>query len=432
MLSSVDDTRLNTIVEAVLRELQSRAPEGSNPPAAAPARSGPAGARRTVSTSLQVAVLGAGHGGLAMAGHLALLGVPVRLFSFFERELEPVAQRGGVEVQGKEVSGFGRLEVVRTLDKAVQGADLIMIVSPAYTHATYAALLSGLLSDGQVVVLNPGRTGGALEFARVLRRYALRRRIYLAEAQTFIYASELRGPGKVEILKEKNRMRVAALPASDNGHVIPLLQQIYPQIEAAQNVLETSVNNVGGVNHPAVMLLNTATIERAARGEDLRFYRDMINPSICNLVMEKLDREKVAIGEKLGLDTWTTMYWYQESYGVTGNSLYEVYQNNHYYLGFHAPTHILGQNNILDEIPNSLVPLSLLARQLGLRAPTMESLIELASVMCEIDFWAEGRTMEKLGLAGLSPEEMLERVERQPLLGACQESGVCRVFPQYA
>ena len=251
----MNDNELESIVRNVIKELQSR-PDAE--PAVRPATL-PGGPNASRASNLNITVLGAGNGGLAMAGHLALMGNRVRLFSFFDRELAPVSN-GGIEILGKEVSGRAKVEITKSLDVAVKGANLIMIVSPAYTHVLYASLLAGLLEKEQIVVLNPGRTGGALEFGEVLRRYALRHRIYLAEAQTFIYAAETRAPGKVEILKEKFKMRVAALPATDNPNVIPVLQQIYPQIEAAQHVLETGLNNVGPVNHVAPMLLNTSIV----------------------------------------------------------------------------------------------------------------------------------------------------------------------------
>ena len=68
-----------------------------------------------------------------------------------------------------------------------------------------------LLADGQVVVLNPGRTGGALEFAQTLTRFACAADIVLGEVQTFVYAAESRGPAAVEILNEKFLVRAAAV-----------------------------------------------------------------------------------------------------------------------------------------------------------------------------------------------------------------------------
>jgi opine dehydrogenase len=190
--------------------------------------------------------------------------------------------------------------------------------------------------------------------------------------------------------------------------------------------METSINNVGPVNHPAPMLLNTSIIERSAAGEDLRFYRDLITRPIVEMVMEKIDEEKVSIGRAFGLDAWTCLDWYRESYGVTGPSLYDVYHNNPYYLGFHAPTDILQLNNILDEVPNSLVPLASFGDLVGIDTPAIDSLINLACTMIDIDFWSEGRTLESLGLAKMSPKEIIQFVEEADPYGRCKEGRLCR------
>jgi len=417
----MEKEKIDSIVKAVVDELGRRGqtPAGSSgsPPSSPPIKK----------NKLKIAVLGAGNSGMAMAGHLILKGFSVNLWSFFDFETGPVIQNGGIRMEGEVASGLAKPEMVTNcLDQAVKGVDLIMVNTPATVHRTLASIMVGLLRDGQIIVLNPGRTGGALEFARTLKRYAIRANVYLAEAQTFIYAAELRGPGAVEILKEKNKMRVAALPARTNRQVIDTLIQIYPQIEAGQNVIETSLNNVGPVNHPAPMLLNTSIIERSAAGEDLRFYRDLITRPIVEMVMEKIDEEKVAITKAFGLDAWTALDWYRESYGVTGPTLYDVYHNNPYYLGFHAPTDILQLNNVLDEVPNCLVPLSCFGDLMGIETTAIDSLINLACTMIDIDFWSEGRTLESLGLGGMSPQEIIQYVEEGDPFGRCKEGRLCR------
>jgi len=382
----------------------------------------------------KVAILGAGHGGTAMAGHLALLGFDVTVCSLYGRELDAVEEKGGAELVGEEVSGFGKYaRVERSIDKAIAGQDLIMIAAPGVAHRVYATLLAPILEDGQTVVLNPGRTGGALEFARVLERFACSADIVLGEVQTFVYAAESRGPGRVEILKEKFKVRAAAIPATDNGRFLSVLQGLYPQMEAGENVLETSINNVGGVIHPTVMLLNIHILEEAAAGADRRFYKNQVGPTVAGLVMEKLDAEKCAVGHALGLGgIWTTKQWYEESYHVTGESLWEAMQRNPYYEGFHASTHLLGYNHILDEVPNSLLPIPALGRALGVETPMTDAIVDLACAMCAIDFRAHGRTLEVLGLAGKSRDEMLAYVNSEPLGGRSRTVGIARPLPQFA
>jgi opine dehydrogenase len=208
-------------------------------------------------------------------------------------------------------------------------------------------------------------------------------------------------------------LRVAALPATDTPAVVETLRGLYPQIEPAESVLETSVNNVGGIVHPGAMLLNTAALERSAAGEDVRFYKHQVNRHIASLVMEKVDAERVAIGHALGLgDVWTILDWYRASYGVIGETLYEVLQNHPYYAGFHSPTHLLGYNHIPDEVPNSLVPLASLGESLDVPTPTIRALVDLACVMTDVDWWSEGRTVTSLGLDGLSAQEMRRFVDQ--------------------
>jgi opine dehydrogenase len=368
-----------------------------------------------------------------MSGHMSILGYQVTMWSPFSWEVQPVEESGGVEVIGPEVTGFGKVaKVTRSLDEAVKGADLIMIVAPALSHRPYASLLAPMLTNGQRILLNPGRTGGALEFARTLNRFACSANVILGETQTFIYAAERRGPNKVEILKEKFRMRAAALPSADNDALMEYVRDLYPQIEPAQNVLETSLNNVAPVVHPGTVMLNTQVIERTAAGEDLKFYKNQVTRTIASLVMEKVDREKQAVARALGLrEVWSLLDWYRESYHVVGEDIYDALMRNPYYEGFSAPSHFLAQNHILDDVPNSLVPIASFGRTTGVPTPTIDSLIHLASAMCGIDWWQEGRTADSLGLGGMSPTEMLHHVDHEALGGRCADAGVCRVFGYY-
>jgi len=60
----------------------------------------------------------------------------------------------------------------------------------------------------------------------------------------------------------------------------------------------------------------------------------------------------------------------------------------------------------------SLVPLASLARVCNVETPTIDMIIDLANIVYQKDFRAEGRTIETLGLEGLSSREILELVIR--------------------
>ena len=181
------------------------------------------------------------------------------------------------------------------------------------------------------------------------------------------------------------------------------------------------------------MLLNSHVLEERAAGADLRFYKNQVTPTIANLVMEPMDEEKISVGRALGLtELWSVERWYEESYRVKGDGLWDSLMRNPYYEGFHASAHLLGYNHVLDEIPNSLVPVSELGAALGVPTPTIDAVVDLACAMCRIDFRKHGRTLQVLGLDGMTAEQMLHHVNVEPLGGAARTHGAARRLPWFA
>jgi opine dehydrogenase len=246
------------------------------------------------------------------------------------------------------------------------------------------------------------------------RRSQLKKKVILAECQTLIYATESRGPAHVEIMKVKQKVRASALPASNNDTLMNVISQVYSEYSVAENVLETSINNIGAVVHPAPMLMNSGLLEKAAKGEDLRYYRDVISRFVCENVMEKIDREKSRVAEAFRVPVHTALEWYEECYGVKARTLYDALQNNEYYLGFSAPKHVLAYHHVLDEIPNSLVPIALFGSAVGVSTPMTKAVVDLACAALGYDFWIAGRSLEKLGLEDMTPEQISTFVNEGP------------------
>ncbi|AZR72986.1 NADP transhydrogenase subunit alpha [Anoxybacter fermentans] len=353
------------------------------------------------------AVLGAGHGGQAMAAHLALMGYEVNLFNKTATRIEAVRKIGGIHLSGV-FNGFGKLKKVTTdLRQAIAGVDIIMIVTPATAHEFFARALVPVLEDGQIVVLNPGRTGGALEFAQILKEEGFKKKCYIAETQTFLYASRVIGPAQARIFGLKNIVPIAAFPAVDTPVVYNKLHRVFPQFTPAKNILKTSLENIGAVFHPVPTILNVGRIE-STRG-DFTYYHEGISPSVARFA-QMVDDERMAVALRLGVDVLTARDWMRKVYGVQGNTLYEVFQNNRQYDGIKAPATI-DHRYIYEDVPMSLVPISSLGRMLGVPTPAINTIIDMACLLHERDYWAIGRTVEKLGLAGMTVKEIQSYVE---------------------
>jgi opine dehydrogenase len=116
-----------------------------------------------------VAIIGAGLGGIALVANLGLQGYRLRLHDIDEARIAKIRERGGLDVEGL-VKGFAPLELVTPrLAPAVEGADLVIVVTGSHFHADVARGLAGVLRDGQTILLIQGGTGGCLVVRRELR-----------------------------------------------------------------------------------------------------------------------------------------------------------------------------------------------------------------------------------------------------------------------
>jgi len=354
-----------------------------------------------------VAILGAGNGAHAMAGDLAVKGFPVRLYNKFEEEIAAITDRGGVTLEGV-VEGFGPVEL-STTDPApvVEWAGVIMVVVPAFVHRFMARVCAPHLRDGQIVVLNPGRTGGALEFAHVLRQEGVTAHVVIAEAQTLIYACRISGPARVRVLGIKRQVPVAALPTTETSRMIEVVGRLYPQFVPAANVLETSLYNIGAVFHPSTMLLNANRIEA---GEEFDFYQGM-TPAVVGF-LEVIDGERMAVAQAYGVRAESAAVWLTKAYeGIRGQTLYERIQSNDAYRGIRAPK-TLHMRYLVEDVPHGLVPIVSLAEAAGVASPASRGVVDVACGLLKRDFWTEGRGLGRLGLEGMTVEEIDQYVEQ--------------------
>jgi opine dehydrogenase len=362
-----------------------------------------------MSTSTNYTVIGAGHGGKAMAAHLALMGFRVTLFNRTPERVAAIKARHGIDLESYESGprGFARIALV-TSDMAValSAADVVMVVVPSSAHSEIAKAASPHLRDGQIVVLHPGRTLGAIEFDKVLCDQGCKAAITIAEAGTFIYASRSDGPAQARIFRVKEAVPLAALPATRTSQVLETLAPAYPQFIDGINVLRTGLDNMGAIFHPALTLLNAGRIE-STHG-DYEFYIEGVTPSVSR-VLEALDRERVTVAASLGIRAQTAMEWLKMAYAAEGEDLNEAIHNQPGYYGIKAPS-TMNHRYIFEDVPMSLVPIAALGQHFGVSVRGMDSIIRLACIIHRTDYWRRGRTLDKLGIDRLSVGELTQFV----------------------
>jgi len=351
---------------------------------------------------LKFCVLGAGHGGLAMAGHLAIMGFKVYLYNRGRKRIRPVNERKAIKVEG-EIKGTGKICLASShIKECLADVDVLMVVVPSNGHRYIAQTCASYLKENHIVILNPGRTGGALEFYHTLRKEGLGRFPFIAEAQTFLYASRSLGPAHAKIFSVKNSVPLATLPAYWIPGVVKVINRAFPQYIPGDNIFKTSFDNIGAIFHPALTVLNASWIEETHG--DFEYYIQGASESTSK-VLEKLDKERLEIAAALGIKAMSAKVWLYTAYSATGKKLYDAIQDNPGYLGIKAPDR-LHHRYVDEDVPMSLVPLASIGDMLKVETPTIKSIIHVASLMRGVDFWKVGRTVETLGIKDMSIKEI--------------------------
>lgn len=348
----------------------------------------------------RVAIMGAGPGGVAGAAALARRGFDVSLFNRTPQRVAPLREAGGVEIEGDLGEEFVPLPLITDdVAEALTDRQLVICFTPANGQRLIAEMAAPHLTAGAIFLLASG-SAGSLEVAPILAAHGLdpRRDVLLGETLTLPQSARFTQPARVRIRLPSN-VRLAAFPGCRREELYQRLNDTL-LFRPSANVLDTGINNVNFIIHPGPMLLNYAAVERADG------YLSLMNEGMTDgvlRVMDALDAEKMELSQALGLEPISIDDLYIEN--GSGPHVYRVKGEP-----FGLRDRIWARY-IEEDTPYGTVMLSSLGRQLGVPMPVSDSINTLLSVLERKDFYAEGRTVERLGLSGMTAAEIQRYLE---------------------
>lgn len=356
-------------------------------------------------TGRRVTILGGGNTAFSVAAVLTLDGHCVTLYELpsFAESIEPIRQDCTIGLSGALGEGQAVLACVTTdAEEAVRGADLILVVVPAYAQHSFFEACASYLERGQTVVLMPGNLG-SLEWARGLRERGRENWVTLAEVDTAPYVCRKTEPDGATIWGAVTGLGLGVLPAHRTKETLKFLDLFFPGMLLFDNVLACGLSAMNPVVHPAGVLMNAGRIEYS-RGE-FYFYEEGVTPAVVK-VIEAVDRERRLIGSALGCHLQPVHEaFHAAGFGPKGD-LWSTINGSWMLTRLKAPGS-LENRWLTEDLPYGLVSWGSLGEMLGVEAPVMGSLIELGSVVMGFDAREKGRTLERLGLSGAEPAALV-------------------------
>jgi len=362
----------------------------------------------------KVAILGSGGVSKAMAADLVLKGLEVNMCNArVSVNFKPLLERKEIDLDDrrKDIDGIrntAKLNKVTTdFEEAVKGVDYIMITVPATAHKLYFDSVMPYLENGQTVFIWPGNFG-ALLFAKILKEKGIKKDVVLAESDTVPVPSRSLSPCEVKIVCDCIRFWAATLPAKNADKVVNDLKPLYPAAEPAENVMATSLSNPNTSVHPIATLLNAGWIDTLR--ENFYLYQTGTTYSIAKgikAVYNEMQNVANAMGVQV-LQYPEHTFWERST--IMGAYYKAPFDSESAVASASGPPS-MKDRYISEDVPYGMVPIVLIGRQFDVPTPIMDAVINIASVINETDYWQEGRSLEELGIAGLSRDELLKVAE---------------------
>jgi opine dehydrogenase len=353
-----------------------------------------------------VAIIGAGIGGIYLAAQLGVAGFKLRLHDIDDARLADIRAFGGIDVEGEQ-GGFAAIErVTGDLSSAIDGAEVVIVVTGGNAQPTVARSLAPLLRDGQIVLLIQGNTGGSLLVRRALDEAGCRADVAVAEMDNYPYSCRRLAPTRVRRIVAKRWLQIATFPGNCIAEVHPRLSPLFPQAVAAPNALYTGLTNANAMLHVANCIANAARIEA---GETYKFYAEGVTPAVARLY-QAINPERVAVAASLGASVPSLEDWFERVYGVREASLVETcrrltYNSDGPYQATGTPSS-LDHKFMTEDVPTGLIPISALGAAARVPTPAIDALVEVVRIMTGRDFADEARTLARLGLDMMSAAEI--------------------------
>jgi opine dehydrogenase len=354
--------------------------------------------------------------GAVCAADLTLSGHDVRFTVFPGQDaslLPELRKAGGFTVEGdakhlvSKKTGFARLsKVCDTTAEALQGAQAVLIELDIHQLEEKFSTMAPEFARGAVVHVQSHGYWPAARLTPLLRK-AGREDVLVTEAPAPTHAARIDGT-VVTPKGLRQGIRIATVPASRSDEALAALKPLFPYFAAASSVLQTGLENLNLIVHPAMVLPNVGAMERAKLdGRKFGFYQEGVVPA-AGVLGDALDAERKLVCEAYGVEHTPMASAIEQYYGFASDTFYEAMQNP-VYKSFPAFQPDIWRSWTSDDLPYAIVPCVKLADQAGIAVPLHRAFAEVFGVLLGVDPWKCGPSLDDMDLNG-KPEIVRKRM----------------------
>jgi opine dehydrogenase len=353
--------------------------------------------------------------GAVCAADLTLSGHEVRYTVFPEQQdqLPAVREAGGFSVEGdakhlvSKKTGFAKLDrICDTTAEALKDAQAVLIEVDIQQLEDKFTKMIPEFARGAVVHVQSHGYWPAARLTPLLRK-AGREDVLVTEAPAPTHAARIEGT-VVTAKGLRSGIQIATVPAARSQEALAALKPLFPYFTAASSVLQTGLENLNLIVHPAMVLPNIGAMERAKlEGRKFGFYQEGVVPA-AGVLGDALDAERKLVCEAYGVEHTPMPKAIGQYYGFSSDTFYKAMQNP-VYKSFPAFQPDIWRTWSSDDLRYAVVPCVQLADQAGIAVPLHRAFAEILGVLLGVDAWKCGPSLADMDLEG-PPAAVKKRV----------------------
>ena len=370
---------------------------------------------------LKITIIGAGHGGLALAAHFTYHNVQVTLCA------EPPHTGFSQQVLNNNNTVILKDHVNKTISTSpsiaytkiysvtndykvgLENSDIIFIVTPSFAHEDiFRKILPYITSEHKILTL--AGNFSSIIFNNILQTSNIHTKCLLADISSLPYACRTDKTGcTVDVFGIKKQMGIAAIPAKRTTELKNLLDPVFPtKLIPYQNPLEIGLNITSGISHPISAIFNAGRIGQGK--EEFYFYKEGISEH-TSVLLEQLDNDRQHIGSLYNLKLPKYIELMEEFYGNRYDSIYEFFTKTPIHNAQKLCPKSLAERYISQDVPYVIVPWYTLGKAMGFESIIMRNIIELSSMMNKKDYMNLGVNKDKIMPVHSSIKNFIHSIE---------------------
>lgn len=350
-----------------------------------------------------IAIVGAGNAARSLACVLSSRGFYPHFLVRSPEKVKNLAERKSIKCIGKVEGDFSIVEATTEPAAMLDKCATIFVATTTGGYGEVAWRLAPHLREHHEVILFSSKFGGVCEFKTALGH----RKEYPAIVETdSLFASRIQDDDSVWIRGVKNWTLYSSWNKSQTGRNASIMKRFFPGLQEAENVVQRGLTDFGAFAHPITMIAN---MNNVARNTGFLFYYEGFTERTL-VLLEQLEEEFRAIARAYETDIIPMKELLNRYYGcdTTGNLLQAMRTVPNYSVSKAPDT--LDHRFIEEDVSSSLVPMQQLAAIAKVKTPIVDSIINMSTALLGRDFVNEGRTIAKLGWAGMSHAEILRTI----------------------